>query len=189
MKHDWEPYHKQTDERKPSPLLVEAVAFVPNKGRVLELGAGALVDSKYLLDAGFTNVVALDIEKFGDLPNERFSFVQDSFEEFDFPQDSFNLITAQFSLPFVAPNDFALVWKNIKNSLIVGGIFSGQLFGTHDSWNEHGDMNFLTKEDVEKLLDGMEVIKLKEEEYDGKTAAGDTKHWHVFHVIARKSVS
>lgn len=33
----------------------------------------------------------------------------------------------------------------------------------------------------------MEIIQLDEEEKDGKTALGTTKHWHLFHIIDKKS--
>jgi hypothetical protein len=34
-----------------------------------------------------------------------------------------------FSLPFYAPDDFAAVWKGIREALRPGGVFAGQLFG------------------------------------------------------------
>ncbi|MDO8550913.1 MAG: hypothetical protein Q7S39_12285 [Ignavibacteria bacterium] len=47
-------------------------------------------------------------------------------------------------------------------------------------------MTFHTKQQVENLLSDMEIIELTEEDKDGRTANGTPKHWHVFHVIARK---
>ena len=47
-------------------------------------------------------------------------------------------------------------------------------------------MTFHTREEVEQLLDGLDVEELNEVDEDGATAIGDRKHWHLFHVVARK---
>ena len=84
------------------------------------------------------------------------------------------------------PNQFGAVWQRIVASLRPGGRFSGQLFGDRDGWATQPDMSFQTREDAENLLRGLEVEHLEEVEEDGETAVGDPKHWHVFHVVARK---
>ena len=47
-------------------------------------------------------------------------------------------------------------------------------------------MTFLDSEALADLLTDLEVIKLDEEERDGKTASGQDKHWHIFNLILRK---
>ena len=47
-------------------------------------------------------------------------------------------------------------------------------------------MTFHTRSQVERLLESFEIEHLLEEESDGKTALGDTKHWHTFEVVAFK---
>jgi hypothetical protein len=47
-------------------------------------------------------------------------------------------------------------------------------------------MTFQTREQIERLLRGFELEYFKEIEEDGKTATGASKHWHVYHVVARK---
>jgi hypothetical protein len=65
-------------------------------------------------------------------------------------------------------------------------VFCGQLFGTRDEWQAtRPHMTFHTREQVEKLLSGMEALYFDEEEKDGTTANGTPKRWHVFHFIAR----
>ena len=44
----------------PRPLLLNALAYVEFHGRALDLGAGPLNDSRYLLSQGFKKVVALE---------------------------------------------------------------------------------------------------------------------------------
>ena len=60
-------------------------------------------------------------------------------------------------------------------------------FGAHDEWNVPGSQQtFSTRSDIERLFAGWDVIDLTEAEADGHTAAGTPKHWHVFHLIARR---
>jgi len=47
-------------------------------------------------------------------------------------------------------------------------------------------MTFHTKEEAERLICGLKIVKFKEEDKEGKTAVGPIKHWHVFHFIAKK---
>jgi hypothetical protein len=47
-------------------------------------------------------------------------------------------------------------------------------------------MTFHSKARVEKLFELFEIEALLEKEYDGQTALGENKHWHVFHVVALK---
>ena len=47
-------------------------------------------------------------------------------------------------------------------------------------------MSFQTRAEAEELLRGLAVEQFLEIDEDGKTALGDAKHWHVFHVVARR---
>jgi hypothetical protein len=187
MNYSWNEYYKLTKNRLPSPLLVQAITFINKKETALDLGTGALVDSKYLLTQGF-EVVAVDKEKPPEeIMNDRFKFVQNSFRDYDFPRNTFDLINAQFALPFNGKESFNLIWERLLSSLKLGGIFVGQFFGLEDEWNvPDTKLVFHSKEQVEKLLNGLEVLELKEINKDGKLANGRPKHWHFFNVIARK---
>lgn len=57
-----------------------------------------------------------------------------------------------------------------------------------DSWvNIKEQMVFLSKEQVLELFkDSFEIIEFNEVEKDGKTGLGKMKHWHIYHVIAKK---
>ena len=46
-------------------------------------------------------------------------------------------------------------------------------------------MRFIDVDVVRRLVDGLELIALDEEEQDGNSFLGP-KHWHVFDVIARR---
>ena len=47
-------------------------------------------------------------------------------------------------------------------------------------------MTFQTRAEAEALLSRFEVELFDEVEEDGSTAVGKQKHWHLFHVVARR---
>ncbi|HJT55563.1 MAG TPA: class I SAM-dependent methyltransferase [Ktedonobacteraceae bacterium] len=187
----WPDFYKFTKGRPPWPLLVNAVSFVTHKERALELGSGAGRDTVYLLEQGF-HVTAVDkdphaIAILAELPQQNLRLVQSAFEDFQFERGAYDLVSAQFALPFTAKGRFGQVFGQVKDSLRPGGIFVGQLFGVHDEWNTPGSqMTFLTREQAEELLKDMRVIEFNEEDVDGHVANGAPKHWHAFHIIAQK---
>jgi hypothetical protein len=93
-----------------------------------------------------------------------------------------DLVHAGFSLPFCAPGDFAAVWSGIREALLPGGVFAGQLFGPRDSWARSPRMSFHGAQQVAELLDRTEVLHLSEAQWDGEAVSG-AKHWHVFNVM------
>ena len=191
MNDIWKDYFQNTKNKPPRPLLVKALSYVKNKNKCLDLGSGALNDSVYLISEGFKHVTALDKEPVAKeiadkLPNDKLTYTISSFEDFEFPENEFDLINAQYSLPFISPAKFNEVFGKIYKSLKTEGILAGQFFGNKDEWSNDGNMNFHTKEEVEHIISNFEVLELNEEEKDGPTAVGDIKHWHVFCFILRK---
>jgi trans-aconitate methyltransferase len=175
----------------PRPLLVKAAALVARKQHALDAGAGALNATRYLLSAGFHHVTALDAspsaEKIAaELPPEQVSFVLSRFEDFAFPAGRYDLVNAEFSLPFIRAENFPAVFSRLLRSIGPGGIFTGQLFGLNDSWNvpDRG-MNFHARAAVEMFLRDLTILELEEEDHLGQTKLGEVKHWHIFHITAR----
>ncbi len=192
MDNTWKEYFEQTKNNKPRPLLVKSIEFVKEKDIALDLGSGAFNDVNYLLSAGFSHVVAVDKVSVADNIIKNFlpttvSYVISRFEDYNFMENNFDLINAQYSLPFIEKESFNKVFEKIVKSLKPEGVFVGQFFGDRDEWNKgDGKMTFHTKEEAKALLKGLEVIEFAEEEKDGNTAAGTVKHWHVFHFIVVK---
>ncbi len=88
---------------------------------------------------------------------------------------------------FIHRDRFSAVFSRLKNSLKPGGIFVGQFFGVNDSWNTaESVMTFFTREQAHAQLAGLELLEFIEEDQDGATADGTPKHWHVYHVVARR---
>jgi ubiquinone/menaquinone biosynthesis C-methylase UbiE len=189
----WKAYFAKTKERGPRPLLMMAVPYVARRDRALDLGSGVLNDTRYLLQEGFEHVTAVDREAVArdvarTLSPRRFIFSRSSFEDYGFPGNTFDLVTAQYSLPFIQATNFKTVFTKIKRSLVVDGVFTGQLFGDRDEWNgPPRTLTFLPRQEVVCLLADMEILELAEEEGDYPTVTSkQLKHWHLFHFIAKK---
>ncbi len=177
----------------PRPLLMRAAALAASKDHALDAGAGALNATKYLLSAGFAHVTALDSapasqQVAAELPAAQVTFVLSRFEDFSYPASTYDLVNAEFSLPFIRRDKFAVVFPALLGSVKLGGLFTGQLFGPRDSWNTpESGMNFHSRGEVERLLRGFKIVELEEEDHPGKTKLGEPKHWHIFHILARKT--
>lgn len=187
---DWSEYYKLTKARPPSKLLVAALEYIPRRGNAIDIGAGSLKDTVYLLEQGF-HVTAVDksplMEEEAKLvKHDNLRAFTSAFEDFNFQNEEYDLASAMFSLPFTNPLEFDTVFANIKKSLKKDGVFCGQFFGVHDEWSTNSKMTFHSKDQVEKLLEDLEIIRFQEEEKDDSTAMGQIKHWHIFHVIAKK---
>jgi len=187
-------YYNRTRDRKPARLLVEAVGlYEGEKGVALDLGAGALRDSKYLLEHNFS-VTAVDSSELlleeaeSIVQHEYFFTVVSSFDRYEFPNEIFDLVNAQYALPSNPPETFNEMFARLCGSLKKSGIFVGQFFGKNDSWNIPGsNMSFHSKDEVGKFLKDFSVIKLDEKEEDVKSTMEEMKHWHIFDVIAKKN--
>jgi len=189
-KKDWQEFYEITKNKPPTKLLIKALEHVTKKSKAIDIGGGALKDTRYLLEQGFDVTVVdkadLMAKEAEAIKSSKLHYFVSAFADFNFPKNEYNLASAMYALPFNPPESFDVVFEKIKSSLVRDGIFCGQCFGVRDEWSANQKMTFHTKEQVEKLLSDMKVILLDEEEKDDKTANGTPKHWHVFHFIAKK---
>ena len=177
--------------REPRETLLEALARFETEergpGLAVDLGAGTGRDTAELLRRGW-RVVAVDahheaaqrLRELGDAVE----VIEARFEDADWPET--DLVNASYALPFCDAAGFARCWRRIRDRLAPGGRICGQLFGDRDEWAGAADMSFHSRRDVERLLAGLEVERLDEVDEDGRTALGEAKHWHVFHLVARR---
>jgi len=184
----WLRYFERVDD-EPRGTLLEAMRAFAVPGLAVDLGCGTGRDTVALLGAGWS-VLAIDGEQ------EAIDRVQAAvgadarlatqlapLEEARWP--ACDLVNASFALPFVRPDRFAEVWQRIVDSLRPGGRFSGQIFGDHDAWAGTGIV-VRTRVEVERLLEPFAIERLDEVDEEGSTVLGRPKHWHLFHVVARK---
>lgn len=170
------------------PLAVRAALLAgPGEGRTaVELGCGIGIEAAHLVEQGWrvrtvdadpTVSGALEaIGRRGDLQHRTASL------EEDLELPPCHLLLACASLPFVRRERFASLWTTIRAALLPGAVLAVDLFGVRDDWSA-GEGTFLTRTEVEQLLDGLEVHALEEQERDGRAFSGP-KHWHTYGVLA-----
>jgi SAM-dependent methyltransferase len=191
---DWEEYYDNTAGRPPRRTLMRALDnFGAGEGRnAVDLGCGDGRDTVELLRRGW-RVIAIDAEPAAierletrrDVPRRQaLTLICRRFEDMRWPK--VDLVNASFALPLCPPTRFAEVWQRILRSLKPGGRFSGQLFGDRDQFRGEDGITLLDRAAVERLLAPFAVELLKEEETDTETPKGKPKHWHLFHIVARK---
>jgi SAM-dependent methyltransferase len=193
---DWPGYYAAVLGKPPRDTLLAALASfdrVGPPGLAVDLACGEGRDTLELLRRGWT-VIAIDPEPAAfeyllpRVPREhesRLRTVQDNFNT-DWP-GRVDLINCSFSLPFCPPHDFPAVWDRIVRSIRPGGRFAGQLFGDRDSWASLPDRSHHSRAEAEQLLAAFDLELFNEEERDGHDAGAIAKHWHVFHIVARKT--
>jgi tellurite methyltransferase len=189
----WERYYNMMQSKPPSELLMQAISLSLRKEFALDLGCGAGNDTKFLLEQGF-EVTAIDkdlhaIRRLLQWKHPLLHVIHSSFEDADLLQNKYDLVNAQLALPFNPPETFVDVFTCVKGSMRSGGIFTGHFLGIHDAWNKTGNvMTFLTRQEVEQLLQDLHILFLEEKERDRFTMMGP-KHWHVFEIIAQRAVN
>jgi SAM-dependent methyltransferase len=195
MNADWTRYYDATRDEPRETLLfaLEKFEAEDRSGLAVDLGCGTGRDTAELLRRGWS-VLAIDGEEEAIARLRRRAFTDDQrvrlgtqiapFDDAVWPPA--DLINASWSLPFCPPDRFEQLWEKLSSSLRAGGRFSGQLFGDRDEWASNPDLTFLTRAQAEALLEAFDAERFDEVEEDSTTAVGDPKHWHVYHVVARK---
>ncbi|HIK43795.1 MAG TPA: class I SAM-dependent methyltransferase [Leptolyngbyaceae cyanobacterium M65_K2018_010] len=193
----WIQYYQAVEGRSPRPTLVKALEGYAQDAHPLprfavDLGCGDGRDTVELLNQGW-RVLAIDgepeaITRLRQRDNCDRTYLEtrvQRFEDLTLPPEV-SLINASFCLPFCHPDHFPQLWEEIVLALASGGRFCGQLFGDQDSWAVYADMTHHSHDQVHDLLTPFIVEWLEEENHPGKTVLGEDKHWHIFHVVARK---
>jgi SAM-dependent methyltransferase len=193
---DWAAYYRYTDGREPRPLFLRGLAAVTAAravpGTAVDVGAGDGTETLHLLAAGW-RVVSIDSaaasaslvgSRVPDTDRDRLTLVTAPADEVPLPPT--DLLYSAYVLSYLAPSSFARLWGSVRDRLRPGGFVVVNLFGDRHEWaGREPDTTFLSRIEVEGLLDGLEIADLREVEEDGDSFVGPT-HWHVFEVIARR---
>lgn len=191
----WNAFYERTAKRGPSPLLSRAIDQVKHQlpREAIDLGCGAGNETWQLIQAGW-QVLAIDKEPEAIARTISRSSVDDAgmldaqvadFETLcELPATT--LIHAGLALPFCHPSRFDHLWRLMRTALIPGGVFVGHFFGLRHSWTNQEQMSFHSKEDVQRLCDGLEMLLLRESE-SPMVVASESVNWHRIDVIVRKA--
>ena len=163
--------------------------YLPDGGEALELGCGVGHGVLHLVEKGF-HVTAVDAEHEAiDLLRSRLPdgsparLVRSKFQELE--MERYDVVVGQFCLFYLTPAEFDAFWPKVVDSVKPGGLFAGQFLGGDDEWRERGYATHNGAE-IDGLLADFEVLHLDEEREVRDNVWGDSKYWHVFHVVARK---
>lgn len=196
----WQLFYQKSLGSEPHSTLVKAIKHlnVPLDNKfAIDLGCGSGRDTLFLLKEGCLTL-AVDKEEIAfeyllkaarenNLVKKLKTLIL-SFEDLDlgkYPEA--DLINASYSLPFCLPEHFSSLWQKIISQLKVGGIFSGHFFGEGHSWFQNKSMNFHSASSISLLFDGFDILYFEEEDWDGVDIEDKPVHWHVFHIVAKKS--
>ncbi len=201
---DFLPYYQMVEAAKagPSKLLLKALALIEADGTeaqtapalAVDLGCGTGKDSAELLRRNW-RVLATDFSQAGIdglLARPEATQYKDNLETrvASFAKTTWSdaaLVVALLSLPYGPAETFDAVWQALVSSLVPGGYFVGQLFGP-DHYKGMNHVVRRTRSEVDKMLEGLEVLHL-EEFSQAVEHEGETTHYNYFEIIARRPLT
>lgn len=158
----WGAYHARGQVRRPRPLLLRACDFLGiGDGRMaVDLGCGSGADALALLERGWA-VTAVD-------------------------KDEAGLDLLRAGIPEASTGQITIAWAGFADVALPPADLVHAGFSLPFCAPGDPGMTFHRAEQVKELLNGAEVLHLKESEWDGEAASGQ-KHWDVFDVMFRRS--
>jgi SAM-dependent methyltransferase len=192
----WADYYRYTLGRDPRPLFTRGMTAVTaaglTHGTAVDVGAGDGTETLALLEAGW-RVVSVDsapesaevlLPRVPDLHRERLVTVTAPVETADLPP--FDLLYSAYVLSYLAPDAFGRLWAAARDRCRPGGFLVVNIFGDrHEAAGTEPDTTYLPRAEVERLLEGLEIVAFEEVEEDGGSFTGPT-HWHLFDIVARR---
>ena len=200
-RRDWPTYFARIEGKPPRKTLLDALHRFdaeetmrgPTPPLCIDLGCGSGIDAAELRRRGWA-VFGIDGHREGLQrllarpefePSPLLTLRLALFEDLG-PLPPCRLLNASFSLPFCEPAHFERVWSACVEAIEPGGRFAGQFFGDRDTWASIPDRTHRSRDAARACFDWAEIEMFDEEERDGEDAKGNVKHWHVFHIVARK---
>ena len=193
---DWAAYYRYTLGREPRPLFMRGLQAMAASGvapgTAVDVGSGDGTETMHLLEAGW-RVIAIDsapaaaevlAPRVPEDARDRLAIRTEAADEVELPP--FDLLYSAYVLSYLPPDACARLWAHARDALRPGGFIVVNIFGDHHEWaGKEPDTTFLSRDEVDRLLEGLDVVALDELEEDGNSFIGPT-HWHVWDVIARR---
>ena len=185
----WAAYNARQTGRPVRDLCRRAMELAgPGAGRTaIDLGCGAGVETRALLDAGW-RVLAIDGEPGTEARllrtiggrHARLTVRTVNFADLNGlpPAD---LIYSGYALPYQTRESFDRVWALVRAAQT--GVLAVNILGDHDAWAADDTRTFLTAGEARDLVTGLRIAHWHEEDAVGSAFSGP-KHWHVFDLVA-----
>jgi SAM-dependent methyltransferase/GNAT superfamily N-acetyltransferase len=169
----WEQYYERTANNGLSLLLARGVTSYlrsgePGPGVIVDLGAGAGVDARKMIDLGW-QVVAVDpqpaaieglVKRVPEAKREQLTALQSTVEDAALPRNV-DVVYAHRTLPHVAPANLSGVLDKAVAALRPGGYFIASFFGPQHRFAGRRDMNILSEAQIRNALPkNLEVVDL-----------------------------
>ncbi len=157
------------------------------KDAALDLGAGNLRDSKFLLSAGFKKVVAVDkCPEAKKYVRPGIEFHAASITEFRPKKAAFDFVTCCNTLFHIEKEEVNVVFENVWRSLRPRGVFTFNVLGEHDDWAVlKPDSTTFSEEDLAFLCHRFQLVQKREWHYRVKRVK-QFCHVHEFCIVLRK---
>lgn len=173
---NWDSYHQRVGA-VPNSLVTSALRdYVRGRSASLDLGAGNLRDSMFLLKQGFARVIAVDNSE------ESLAFRQDGIElhiaeieDFRTEENSIDFAICCNTLYFLDRQSIVKVFRNVFSGLRSGGVFACHVLGKDDVWVGEGrPVSWFTEESMLSLNVDFSLIKTGErrDRYAGTDGEG-----------------
>jgi hypothetical protein len=163
-------YARHSRSRPPNDPLVEAVSRSGRPGgTALDVGAGSLNSTRYLLSTGFT-VQAVDPDP----------HTAELAAELDDTRLTMHGADIQRS-------DLESVVHELIGGLVDGGMLCATFVGVHDTWaRTPWRATTLRAEEMLDVMSDLAIVRYDELEYDGVNVIGQHKHWHTLRCLAQR---
>lgn len=192
MSTEWMDYHLHVGD-VPNQLVVGCLHdYVTRKEASLDLGAGNLRDSRFLLKNGFKRVVAVDsCEDSRAFLIEGIEFEITPIETYVPEKDSFDFAFSCNTLFFLGVDQVATVFQNVLQGLRSGGVFACNVLGEEDDWVVQGQkVSYFDEKTLATLLDGFEILGAGESKKQSQSLNSHGmlvgKFWHQMSIAVRK---
>ncbi|MFA5889199.1 MAG: class I SAM-dependent methyltransferase [Candidatus Paceibacterota bacterium] len=190
--NQWEAYNRVVGN-VPNSIVVHTLNdFVTRRSASLDLGAGNLRDSKFLLGQGFTKVVAVDSSK------KSLAFLTEGIELHFAPietfmpeKNTFDFVLSCNTLFYLTPEQIADIFQNVLVGLRSGGVFACNVLGKEDDWVVQGQqVSSFSEETLMALATGFDVLGTGEGKNRGQALDSlgvlGRKYWHQLSIVAQK---
>ena len=182
----WDAYYEASLTKPLHPIFAALEPYLPANGLAVDLGFGVGQGVRFLRSHGL-DVRAVDSDPKALTFLALDPHVEATCEDFmAFKMPECDVVLAVFSLFFLSQSDFSSFCPNMVAKVRPGGLFAGQLLGLNDDWVKSKGCSSLSTSELKRAFKGWEFLHFEEVDRDGETILRESKHWHVYHIVARK---